>query len=101
MPDEIRLYATAHCSPCRRAKTLLTRLGLPFVELRVDLDDGSRAEMERTSGRMTVPQVFVGATHIGGCDDLYALEASGDLARILARHGYSGFGDGAGGAAGA
>lgn len=79
-PPPIRVYSTAFCSYCERAKALLTRKGLPFSEIRVDEDPASRDEMLRQSGgRRTVPQIFIGERHVGGFDDLYALDRNGEL----------------------
>lgn len=79
-PPLIRVYSTAFCSYCDRAKALLARKGLPFTEIRVDEDPASRDEMLRQSGgRRTVPQIFVGERHVGGFDDLYALDRKGEL----------------------
>jgi glutaredoxin 3 len=76
----IRIYSTAFCGYCERAKALLTRKGLAFTEIRVDEEPGQRDEMLRLSGgRRTVPQIFIGDRHVGGFDDLYALDRSGGL----------------------
>ena len=71
----IEIYTTRYCPYCISAKDLLKRKGVAFTEIDVGGDRHVRAEMiERANGRMTVPQIFIGATHVGGCDDLYALE---------------------------
>jgi len=79
----IVIYSTLHCSYCQRARQLLTEKGVDFDEIRVDLQPERRSEMEQRSGRQSVPQIFIGEQHIGGCDDLYALDASGKLDVLL------------------
>ena len=76
---KVEIYTTKTCPYCVRAKDLLTRKKIPFVEIDVSDDMVQRQEMERLSGRRTVPQVFINGQAIGGCDDLYALEAAGKL----------------------
>jgi glutaredoxin 3 len=84
-PIDIVIYTTASCPYCARAKALLRARGLAFSEISVDGDPEGRAAMTaRAGGRRTVPQIFFGATHIGGCDDLYDLEARGGLETALA-----------------
>ncbi|HLH10578.1 MAG TPA: glutaredoxin 3, partial [Methylovirgula sp.] len=81
---EITIYTTRTCPYCRRAKELLARRGLAFHEIPVDGDFEARALMtKRAHGRSTVPQIFFGDRHIGGCDDLYELHASGELDVLL------------------
>jgi glutaredoxin 3 len=81
---EVEVYTTPVCPYCRSAKELLRRKGVEFREINVDGEPQRRAEMiARANGRRTVPQVFVGDTHVGGCDDLYALEEAGELDRLL------------------
>jgi glutaredoxin 3 len=81
---EVAVYTTSVCPYCRSAKELLRRKGVEFHEINVDGEPQRRAEMiARANGRTTVPQVFVGDTHVGGCDDLYALEEKGELDRLL------------------
>ena len=81
---EIEVYTTPVCPYCRSAKELLRRKGVEFREISVDGEPQRRAEMiARANGRTTVPQVFVGDAHVGGCDDLYALEEAGELDRLL------------------
>lgn len=81
------VYATLLCPYCHRAKALLRKKGINFTEIDVSMDVEKRAEMlKRAHGRHTVPQIFIGETHVGGCDDLHALEASGKLDSLLA-HG--------------
>ncbi len=79
----ITLYVTGWCPYCQRAKGLLEGKGLRFQEIDVDDDTKLRAEMTARSGRRTVPQIFIGDTHVGGCDDLFALEDSGGLDRLI------------------
>ena len=80
----VRMYTTAICPYCLRAKDLLRRRGVEHIEeLRIDLDPQARATMMRETGRRTVPQIYIGDTHVGGCDDLYALDASGGLQPLL------------------
>jgi glutaredoxin 3 len=68
-----------------RAKSLLTKKGAPFEEVDVFMDDSARDEMlAKSGGARTVPQIFIGDTHVGGCDELYALERAGELDQILA-----------------
>jgi glutaredoxin 3 len=80
----IRIYSTAFCGYCDRARALLTRKGASFTDIKVDEDISSRDEMLRLSGgRRTVPQIFIGDRHVGGFDDLYALERKGELDSLL------------------
>jgi glutaredoxin 3 len=79
------MYTTAVCPYCVRAKQFLKSKGVDAIEeVRVDLDPQARDTMMQTTGRRTVPQIFIGETHVGGCDDLFALDASGGLAPLLA-----------------
>jgi glutaredoxin 3 len=80
---KIVIYLTGWCSYCARARSLLERKGAQFEEIDVDAHPQARAEMMARSGRRTVPQIFIGDTHVGGCDDLYALEAAGGLDTLL------------------
>lgn len=81
----IIMYATAVCPYCVRAEQLLRRKGISDIEkIRVDLDPGERDTMIERTGRRTVPQIYIGDTHVGGCDDLYALEHAGKLDALLA-----------------
>ncbi|MFI5012127.1 MAG: glutaredoxin 3 [Hyphomicrobiales bacterium] len=83
--QKVTIYTKARCSYSQHAKALLARKGIDFTEIDIDREPQYRAEMlERSGGRRTVPQVFVGATHVGGCDDLHALEAQGGLDPLLA-----------------
>jgi glutaredoxin 3 len=81
---KVEIYTTATCPYCMRAKMLLAEKNVAFTEIPVDGDPVLRGEMaERARGRTTVPQVFVGDRHIGGCDDLHALDAQGALDSLL------------------
>jgi glutaredoxin 3 len=78
------MYSTASCPYCIRAKALLMQRGVnDMQEIRVDLDPAARGLMIERTGRRTVPQIFIGGTHVGGCDDLIALDQSGGLMRML------------------
>ncbi len=80
----VEIYTQKYCPYCHWAKELLTRKGVDFREIDVTADRQMREEMAaRANGRATVPQIFIGATHIGGCDELYALEKGGKLDRLL------------------
>lgn len=81
-PD-IVLYVAGWCPFCVRAQGLLTKKGLAYRVVDVDEDPKSREEMIVRSGRRTVPQVFIADKHVGGCDDLFALEGSGELDRLI------------------
>lgn len=81
----IRMYATGVCPYCVRAEALLKRKGVSNLEkIRIDLDPARRDEMMQLTGRRTVPQIFIGDYHVGGCDDLYALDREGKLDTLLA-----------------
>ena len=83
---EIEIYTTRYCPYCHAAKRLLSRKGVEFTEIDVSGDQKGRSDMvARANGRMTVPQIFIGATHVGGCDDLYALDQAGKLDPLLGR----------------
>jgi glutaredoxin 3 len=80
----IRLYSTTICPYCDRARALLTRKGAAFTEIKIDEDAARRDEMLRLSGgRRSVPQIFIGDLHVGGFDDLYALDRKGELDPLL------------------
>jgi len=79
----ITVYVTGWCPYCERAKALLTAKNLVYKEIDVDDEAKFREEMVARSGRRTVPQIFIGDTHVGGCDDLFALEGSGELDRLI------------------
>jgi glutaredoxin 3 len=81
----VEIYTTSTCGYCRAAKALLTRKNVPFQE--IDVSAGGeirRAMVTRAQGRTTVPQIFIDGAHVGGCDDLYALDQEGALDRLLA-----------------
>jgi glutaredoxin 3 len=78
------MYTTAVCPYCIRAKQLLQSKGVTQIEeIRIDTDPEQRAHMMEITGRRTVPQIFIGDTHVGGCDDLVALDAKGGLQPLL------------------
>lgn len=80
----IEIYTSPTCGFCHAAKRLLMAKGAPFVEIDLSRTDDRRSEMmSRAKGRHTVPQIFIGATHVGGCDDLYALDRTGKLDALL------------------
>lgn len=82
----VTMYSTATCPYCIRAKQLLSQRGVGQIEeIRVDLDPGQRLRMMERTGRRTVPQIFIGQTHVGGCDDLMALDQRGGLLPLLAQ----------------
>ena len=81
----VEIYTTPFCGYCQMAKRLLTRKGVSFAEIDVSGDPEMRQRMvQRAGGRRTVPQIFVGDTHVGGCDDLYDLDSDGRLDPLLA-----------------
>ncbi len=80
---KITIYTTPICPYCVRAKHLLKKKGAAFEEIDVFMDRDKRDEMETRTGRYTVPQIFIGDRHVGGCDDLYALEGQGGLDPLL------------------
>jgi glutaredoxin 3 len=85
MTPHVLMYTTAVCPYCIRAKQLLSARGVSEIEeVRVDLDPQRRDEMMQRTQRRTVPQIYIGETHVGGCDDLYALDAAGKLKPLLA-----------------
>ena len=80
----VTMYTTQTCPYCLRAKALLKQRGVTAIdEIRVDLDGGQRQRMVDLPGRRTVPQIFIGDTHVGGCDELMALDQRGGLAPLL------------------
>jgi glutaredoxin 3 len=84
----IEIYTTRYCPYCHAAKGLLSRKGAEFTEIDVSGDAKRRSEMvTRANGRVTVPQIFIGSTHVGGYDDLSALERAGKLDPLLGRDG--------------
>lgn len=84
MPEpSITMYATGWCPYCSRARRLLERKGVDWTEIDVEAEPGRRAEMIELSGRRTVPQIFIDGHHVGGSDDLEALDRSGELDTLL------------------
>jgi len=82
--SKVRIYTTPICPYCVRAKSLLKKKGAEIEEIDVFMDHDARARMEaQAQGRRTVPQIFIGEKHVGGCDDLYALERAGELDPLL------------------
>jgi glutaredoxin 3 len=79
----VKIYTTGSCPYCVHAKQLLTQRGVAFNEVRVDTTPSERQVMMALSGRRSVPQIFIGETHVGGCDDLVALDGSGGLMTML------------------
>ena len=80
----VKMYTTLVCPYCQRAKMLLKQRGVEQIdEVRVDLDPSQRDTMMQITGRRTVPQIFIGSTHVGGCDDLMALDQRGGLMPLL------------------
>src|SRR5262249_19131406 len=85
---QVEIYTTRFCGFCHSPKTTLTHTGIKFSEIDVSGDSEGRSKMiERANGRTTVPQIFIGSTHVGGCDDLYALYRAGGLEPLLAEEG--------------
>ena len=83
--SKVRMYTTQVCPYCIRAKALLKQRGVEQIEeIRIDLDPAERDAMIAATGRRTVPQIFIGDTHVGGCDDLMALDQRGGLLPMLA-----------------
>ena len=81
---QVLMYVTAACPYCQAAQRLLAQKGITDIDaVRVDLDPARRGEMLQRSGRHTVPQIWIGGRHVGGCDELYALERDGALDRLL------------------
>ena len=84
MMQSVKIYTTASCPYCIHAKQLLKQRGVTELdEIRVDIIPAERQNMMALTGRRTVPQIFIGSTHVGGCDDLVALDAKGDLMLLL------------------
>ena len=80
----VKMYTTQVCPYCLRAKALLKQRGVAAIEeIRIDLDPAQRDQMVALTGRRTVPQIFIGQTHVGGCDDLIALDQRGGMAPLL------------------
>lgn len=86
MPGRVRMYVTDWCPFCRRAKALLQAKGVVDIEeVHVQLDRQGRAELQAKTGGRTVPQIYIGGRHVGGCNELYELERAGELDRLLAQ----------------
>lgn len=82
--NKVVMYTTGHCPYCTRAESLLTQRGVASIEkIRIDEDDAQRALMMTRTGRRTVPQIYIGDTHVGGFDDLSALDRDGKLLPLL------------------
>ena len=80
----VEIYTTTVCPYCVRAKALLKKKGVEYREINVETDESQREiMMQRSGGRRSVPQIFIGERHVGGCDDLYALDRQGELDRWL------------------
>ena len=85
MSAKVEIYTSMFCGYCARAKALLSRKGVDYVEHDVDADGSLREAMtKRAGGRTSVPQVFIDGRHVGGCDDIHALDAAGQLDKLLA-----------------
>jgi glutaredoxin 3 len=82
--SKVTMYTTDHCPYCRNAKALLARKGVAATEINIEADPRLLREMMERSGRRSVPQIFIGERHVGGFDDLAALERKGELAALLA-----------------
>ena len=80
---EVVVYSSGFCPYCFAAKRLLAARGVVYEEIDVDFEPGRRAEMVARTGRRTVPQIFIGSHHVGGCDELHALERAGGLDALL------------------
>ncbi|MBW4571679.1 glutaredoxin 3 [Hassallia byssoidea VB512170] len=85
MAAKVEIYTWRTCPFCIRAKSLLARKGVEFVEYSIDGDEAARDKMaQRANGRRSVPQIFINDRHVGGCDDIHAIEAQGKLDELLA-----------------
>ncbi len=82
--SDVTIYSSDFCPFCHRAKALLSSKGIDYKELKVDGNPQLRAEMMQKAQQRTVPQIWIGEQHVGGCDDLYALERTGQLDGLLA-----------------
>ncbi|MDA0772498.1 MAG: glutaredoxin 3 [Cyanobacteria bacterium] len=82
---EIKIYTWDHCPYCQKALSLLNSKGLKYEQIRIDGDEAARDEMSKTTkgNRKSVPQIFIAGESIGGCDDLHALDASGELESLV------------------
>jgi len=87
---DVVMYTTSWCPYCTRARQLFDSKGVPYTEIDVDAVEGARTEMQRRSGRTSVPQIFVGERHLGGYDDTSALDQRGELDPLLAGAGTAG-----------
>jgi glutaredoxin 3 len=83
MAAPVKIYTTSWCPYCSRARALLARKGVSFEDIDIEAAPDKRAEMQARSGRRSVPQIFIGDHHVGGCDDLHALEQAGKLDALL------------------
>ena len=83
MQAKVVMYSTLQCPYCDQARALLERKNVLYTEIKIDQDPAQRDEMMRLSGRRTVPQIFINDHHVGGCDDVYALERAGQLDPLL------------------
>ena len=81
--SQVVVYSSDYCPYCMRAKALLEKKGVAFEEIKVDGKPQVRAEMAQKAGRTSVPQIWIGSTHVGGCDDLIALDQQGGLLPLL------------------
>ncbi len=79
----VTIYTTPYCPFCARAKKLLTQKKIAYKEIDVSTDDAARDQLAQRTGQQTVPQIYIGDTHVGGSDDLYALEQKGELDALL------------------
>jgi glutaredoxin 3 len=85
---QVRMYTSAVCPYCQRAERLLKERGVQEIEkIRIDLDPAQKEKMMAETGRRTVPQIYIGETHVGGCDDLYDLDRAGQLVPMLGQAG--------------
>lgn len=83
---QVRMYTSAVCPYCQRAERLLKERGVQDIEkIRIDLDPAQKEKMMTETGRRTVPQIYIGSTHVGGCDDLYELDRAGKLVPMLSQ----------------
>jgi len=82
---KILIYSKDICPYCAKAKNLFQRKGVEFEEIKIISDELREEMIKKSNGRMTVPQIFIGDHHVGGCDDLYALEAEGKLNKLLGK----------------
>lgn len=82
---KVEIYTWSTCPYCKRAKALLDAKGVDYTEYSIDGDDEARDKMAaRANGRRTVPQIFIDGVHVGGCDDIHAMDGQGDLDKLLA-----------------